>query len=131
MSAHPARPLGVAVIGAGMAGRAHLAGYRAASTLAGGAYGEGLPPIPLIAVADAHEPFAVAAAQRGVHQRALARPGDAGDDDEHAEREVDVHVAQVVLRGAPDLQRAGGRPCRRLEPGPVLEVAARHGAARA
>ena len=64
------RPLGVAVIGAGMAGRAHLAGYRAASTLAGGRYGEGLPPIRLVAVADAHEPFAVAAARRYGYERA-------------------------------------------------------------
>ena len=31
--------IGVAVIGAGMAGRAHAAGYRSASTV----YGEGLP----------------------------------------------------------------------------------------
>ncbi|WP_328293049.1 Gfo/Idh/MocA family oxidoreductase [Kineococcus sp. NBC_00420] len=66
----PTRPIGVAVIGAGMAGRAHLAGYRAASTLAGGSYGEGLPPVRLVAVADAHEPFAVAAAQRYGYERA-------------------------------------------------------------
>src|SRR5205807_1115914 len=46
--------IGVAVIGAGMAGRAHINGYRAASTV----FGSGLPEIRLVAVADAHEPFA-------------------------------------------------------------------------
>jgi predicted dehydrogenase len=66
----PTRPIGVAVIGAGMAGRAHIAGYRAAPTLAGGAYGEGLPPVRLVAVADAHEPFAVGAAERYGYERA-------------------------------------------------------------
>ena len=57
-------------------------------------------------------------------QRALAGAGDAGDDDEHAERDVDVDVLQVVRRRAADLQRAGRRPHRRLERGPVVEVAA-------
>ena len=41
---------------------------------------------------------------RAVDQRALAGAGDAGDDDEHAERDVDVDVAQVVRcrrRGSP------------------------------
>ena len=66
----PPRSIGVAVIGAGMAGRAHLAGYRAASTLAGGAYGEDLPEVRLVAVADAHAPFATAAAARYGYQRA-------------------------------------------------------------
>ena len=61
---------------------------------------------------------------RPVHQRALARAGDPGDDDQHAERDVDVDVAQVVRRRAADLQRAGGRAHRLLECGPVVEVAA-------
>lgn len=60
-----ARPIGVAVIGAGMAGRAHLNGYRAASTL----YDAGLPEIRLVAVADVHEPFAREAARRYGYQR--------------------------------------------------------------
>ena len=34
-------------------------------------------------------------------QRALARAGHAGDDDEHAERDVDVDVLQVVGASAP------------------------------
>jgi predicted dehydrogenase len=52
--------LGIAVIGAGMVGRAHAAGYRTASQL----YDLDLPEIRLVAVADAHEPFAVDGAKR-------------------------------------------------------------------
>ncbi|MFE2427887.1 Gfo/Idh/MocA family protein [Streptomyces sp. NPDC059373] len=60
------KPIGVAVIGAGMAGRAHLNGYRAASTL----YDADLPEVRLVAVADAHEPFARDAARRYGFERA-------------------------------------------------------------
>jgi predicted dehydrogenase len=56
----------VAVIGAGMAGRAHAAGYRAASSL----FDIDLPEIRLVAIADAYEPFAVDAAKRYGYQRA-------------------------------------------------------------
>ncbi|MET0641102.1 MAG: Gfo/Idh/MocA family oxidoreductase, partial [Jiangellaceae bacterium] len=52
--------IGVAVIGAGMAGRAHAAGYRTATTL----YGGGLPNVDLVAVADVNEAFANDTAQR-------------------------------------------------------------------
>jgi hypothetical protein len=41
------RPLSVAVIGAGMAGRSHAAGYRQVNTV----FGEGLSPVRLAAVA--------------------------------------------------------------------------------
>jgi len=58
--------LGVAVIGVGMAGRAHAAGYRAASSM----FDTELPDIRLVAVADAHEPFAVDAARRFGYERA-------------------------------------------------------------
>lgn len=58
--------LGVAVIGAGMVGRAHAAGYRAASQL----YDLDLPEIRLVAIADAHEPFAVDGARRFGYERA-------------------------------------------------------------
>ena len=51
----PKYDIGVAVIGAGMAGRAHAAGYRSATTL----YGPGLPDVRLVAVADVNEAFAV------------------------------------------------------------------------
>jgi predicted dehydrogenase len=57
--------LGVAVIGAGMVGRAHCAGYRSATQL----YDLDLPEVRLVAVADAHEPFAVDAARRFGYQR--------------------------------------------------------------
>jgi predicted dehydrogenase len=57
--------LGIAVIGAGMVGRAHAAGYRAASQL----YDLDLPEIRLVAIADAHEPFAVDGAKRFGYQR--------------------------------------------------------------
>ena len=58
--------LGVAVIGAGMAGRAHAAGYRAATTM----FDTELPEVRLVAIADAHEPFAVDAARRFGYDRA-------------------------------------------------------------
>jgi predicted dehydrogenase len=58
--------LGVAVIGVGMVGRAHAAGYRAATQL----YDLDLPEIRLTAIADAYEPFAVDAAQRFGYERA-------------------------------------------------------------
>ena len=53
-------PIGVAVIGAGMAGRAHCAGYRSAPTL----FDPPLPPIRYAAVVDANEGVAKDAATR-------------------------------------------------------------------
>jgi len=50
----------VAVIGAGMAGRAHASGYRSAPAV----FGTDLPEVRLVAIADAHEPFAVDTARR-------------------------------------------------------------------
>ena len=70
---------------------------------------------------------AVAARDRAVDQRALAGAGDARDHAEHAERDVDVHVSEVVRRRAADLQRAGGRAYRSLEARPVVEMAAGDG----
>lgn len=52
--------IGVAVIGAGMAGKAHAAAYRNAPAV----YGSILPPIRLVSIADAYEPLAQAAAAR-------------------------------------------------------------------
>ena len=72
---------------------------------------------------------AVAPGHRAVHQRALARARHAGDDDEHPERDVDVHVLQVVGAGAADLQRLGGRPHGLLDRGAVVEMAAGDGVA--
>ncbi len=58
--------LGIAVIGAGMAGRAHAAGYRTATQM----YDLDLPEVRLVAIADAYEPFALDAAERFGYQRA-------------------------------------------------------------
>jgi predicted dehydrogenase len=60
------RGIGVAVIGAGMAGRAHAHGYRAAP----GVFGTDLPPVRLVAIADAYEPFASDTARRYGYERA-------------------------------------------------------------
>lgn len=57
--------IGVAVIGAGMAGAAHAAAYRAAPTL----YDRVLPPIRLVSIADVHEPVARATAERYGYER--------------------------------------------------------------
>ena len=72
---------------------------------------------------------AVAAVDRAVDQRALAGAGDAGDHAEHPERDVDVHVLEVVRRGPADLHHTGRRTHRLLERGPVLEVPAGRGVA--
>ena len=61
------RPLSVAVIGAGMAGRSHAAGYRSVNTV----FGEGLPPVRLAAIADANEQLARDAARRYGFEKAV------------------------------------------------------------
>ncbi|RSM64349.1 dehydrogenase [Actinoplanes sp. ATCC 53533] len=58
--------MGVAVIGAGMAGRSHAAGYRAATTC----YESGLPPVDLVAIADLNPGFAEETARRFGYARA-------------------------------------------------------------
>lgn len=55
-----AESLGVAVIGAGMAGKAHAAAYRTASTL----YNPVLPPVRLVSIGDVNEEFGSLAARR-------------------------------------------------------------------
>ncbi len=52
--------VGVAVIGAGMAGRAHAHGYRSAGTV----FSAGLPPVRLVSVADINEDLARDTARR-------------------------------------------------------------------
>ena len=52
--------IGVAVIGAGMAGRAHAHGYRAAGTV----FSAGLPPVRLVSVADINADLAADTARR-------------------------------------------------------------------
>jgi predicted dehydrogenase len=61
--------IGVAVIGAGMAGRAHAAGYRSATTV----FGPGLPEVRLVAIADLNEDFATDTARRFGYERAEKR----------------------------------------------------------
>ena len=69
---------------------------------------------------DRHHP--VPARHRAVDQRALARPGHAGHHHQHAERDVDVDVLQVVRAGAAHLHHTRRRPHRRLQGGPVAQV---------
>lgn len=57
--------IGVAVIGAGLAGKAHAAAYRTAPTL----YESILPPVRLVSIADVAAPVAEAAARRYGYQR--------------------------------------------------------------
>ena len=78
--------LGVAVIGAGMVGRAHAAGYRSATQL----YDLDLPEVRLVAVADAYEPFATDAAKRFGYERAVTSWQDIVDAD-------DVDVVSVAI----------------------------------
>ncbi|OIH94382.1 Gfo/Idh/MocA family protein [Curtobacterium sp. MCBA15_001] len=52
--------IGVAVIGAGMAGKAHMAAWRNAPSL----FGSTLPPVRLVSVGDVFEPLAAEAAAR-------------------------------------------------------------------
>ncbi|BCT75106.1 dehydrogenase [Sinomonas cyclohexanicum] len=59
------KPLGVAVIGAGMAGKAHAAAYRTASTL----YNPTLPEIRLVSIGDVNAEFGRAAATRFGYER--------------------------------------------------------------
>ncbi|MBQ6642987.1 MAG: Gfo/Idh/MocA family oxidoreductase [Saccharopolyspora sp.] len=62
------QPLSVAVIGAGMAGRSHAAGYRQVNTV----FGAGLPPVRLAAIADADPDLAADAARRYGYERAVS-----------------------------------------------------------
>lgn len=57
--------IGVAVIGAGMAGKAHAAAYRSATTV----YSASLPPIRLVSIADVYEPAAKETAERFGYER--------------------------------------------------------------
>jgi len=52
--------IGVAVIGAGMAGKAHMAAWRNAPSL----FDPNLPPVRLVSVADVYEPVAAESARR-------------------------------------------------------------------
>ena len=95
--------LGVAVIGAGMAGRAHAAGYRMATTV----YGAGLPDVRLVAIADVNESFARETARRFGYARAETSwqaVADAPDIDV-----VSVVVANKLHREVVEGLLAGGK----------------------
>jgi predicted dehydrogenase len=78
--------LGVAVIGAGMAGRAHIAAYRTASTL----YEPLLPPVRLVSIADVNADFGSAAARRFGYERSDTSWQAVAESD-------DVDVVSVVI----------------------------------
>jgi predicted dehydrogenase len=78
--------IGVAVIGAGMAGRSHAAGYRSATTT----YGSGLPDVRLVAVADVNSGFAEETARRFGYARAETSWQAVAEAD-------DVDVVSVVV----------------------------------
>ncbi len=79
-------PIGIAVVGAGMAGRAHCAGYRTAPTL----FDPPLPPLRYVAVIDADERVAQDAARRFDFERAGTSWRTLLDDD-------DVQVVSIVV----------------------------------
>lgn len=60
--------LGIAVIGAGMAGKAHAAAYRAATTI----FSPTLPEIRLVAIGDVYEPLGLETAKRYGFERHVA-----------------------------------------------------------
>ena len=95
--------LGVAVIGAGMAGRAHADAYRTASTL----YGPGLPDIDLVAIADINEQVGSETARRFGYKRSETdwrRVTEADDIDV-----VSVVVANDLHREIVEALLAGGK----------------------
>jgi predicted dehydrogenase len=95
--------LGVAVIGAGMAGRSHAAGYRTAPTL----YGPDLPEVRLVAIADVNEAAANDTARRYGFERAeisWKAVAEAGDIDV-----VSVVVANPLHREIVEALVAAGK----------------------
>jgi predicted dehydrogenase len=82
----PKQHIGVAVIGAGMAGRSHAAGYRTAATM----YDASLPDVHLVAIADVNEQFGQATASRFGYRRAETSWQAVADAD-------DVDVVSVVV----------------------------------
>ncbi len=71
------KPLSVAVIGAGMAGRTHANAWRQVNTI----YNSDLPQVRLATIADAHLPFATSAAKAYGYERATADWRDLVADD--------------------------------------------------
>ena len=96
-------PIGVAVIGAGMAGRSHAYAYRAATTV----FDDRLPAVRLVAIADANEAFAVDAAHRYGFARA-ERSWEAIAEDPDIEA-VSVVVANTAHRKVAEGLLAAGK----------------------
>ena len=96
-------PIGVAVIGAGMAGRAHCAGYRTAPTL----FDPPLPPIRYAAVVDADANVAADAATRYGYERSSTDWRDLLDDD--GVQVVSVVVANHLHREITEALLAAGK----------------------
>lgn len=78
--------IGVAVIGAGMVGRAHAAGYRSASTV----FGPGLPPVDLVTIADLNGAFAKETAHRFGYEKSVTDWREILQDDR-------IHVVSVAV----------------------------------
>lgn len=78
--------IGVAVIGAGMVGRAHAAGYRSATTV----FGAGLPPVDLVTIADLNDEFAHETARRFGYEKAETNWKSILEDDR-------IHVVSVAV----------------------------------
>src|SRR5689334_12464853 len=95
--------IGVAVIGAGMVGRAHANAYRNASTV----FNTDVPAARLVAIADAHEPFAIDAARRFGFERTATdwrQVVDAPDVDA-----ISVAVANSLHREIVEAALAAGK----------------------
>jgi predicted dehydrogenase len=95
--------IGVAVIGAGMAGRAHCAGYRSAPTL----FDPPLPAIRYVSVVDANAAVAADAATRYGYERPGTRWQDLLDDD--TVQVVSVVVANALHREIVETLLAAGK----------------------
>ncbi len=78
--------LGIAVIGAGMAGRAHAAAYRTAPTL----YASTLPPLRYVSIGDVSPEFGALAARRFGYERSDTSWQAIAND-------PDIHVVSVVV----------------------------------
>ena len=89
--------IGVAVIGAGMAGRSHLAGYRAATTIEG----PPLPEIRLVAVADVDAELAAATSRRFGYERSETdwQAVAAADDIDVVSVVVANHLHREIVEG--------------------------------
>ncbi|PRI11120.1 Gfo/Idh/MocA family protein [Leucobacter massiliensis] len=122
--------LGVAVIGAGMAGKAHAAAYRAASTV----YRPVLPPIRLVSVADVNTALGQETAARYGFERHDADWRSIVEDD--AIQVVSVVVANFLHREIVEALLAAGKHvlCEKplsdtIEDARAMAVAARAAAA--